>query len=80
MGLSDMGFGRERTTYSYFVAAASVSLPYDSIIRSITAKGAIIITLTDDFFDTKGSLDELNLLTNAIKRYVYVLLLKDSEY
>ena len=68
MGLSDIGFGREKTTYCYFAIAASSTLPYDSEIRMIVAKGAIVITVADDFFDMEGSLIELKGLTNAVQR------------
>ena len=69
-GLADMGFGREKTTYCYFAVAASSSLPHDSAVRTIVAKSAILVTVADDFFDTKGSLDELESLTEAVGRYM----------
>ncbi|KAH7859314.1 hypothetical protein Vadar_034484 [Vaccinium darrowii] len=68
-GLSDMGFGREKTTYCYFAVAASSSLPQGSVVRLIVAKIAIIITVADDFFDMKGSLEELQSLNDAIQRW-----------
>ncbi|POO03632.1 (E,E)-geranyllinalool synthase [Trema orientale] len=68
-GLSNMGFGREKTTYCYFAVAASCSLPSDSDVRMIVAKSAIVITVTDDFFDMKGSLSELRSLTEAVRRW-----------
>ncbi|KAL5579379.1 hypothetical protein UlMin_011821, partial [Ulmus minor] len=68
-GLSDMGFGREKTTYCYFAVAASCSLPYDSDVRMFVAKSGIVITVADDFYDTKGSLTELQTLTEAIRRW-----------
>ncbi|KAL4279655.1 hypothetical protein GQ457_03G037030 [Hibiscus cannabinus] len=68
-GLSDMGFGREKTMYCYFASSSSLSLPYDSDIRLIVAKSAILITVADDFFDMEGSLDELNFLTDAVRRW-----------
>ncbi|KAL2495085.1 geranyllinalool synthase [Forsythia ovata] len=66
-GLSDMGFGSEKTTYLYFAVAASISLPHDPIVRLIAAKAGIIITVADDFYDMEGSLSELEVLTNAVK-------------
>ncbi|XWS15704.1 hypothetical protein CRYUN_Cryun34aG0024700 [Craigia yunnanensis] len=68
-GLSDMGFGREKTTYCYFSIASSIPLPYDSDIRMIIAKSAVLITVADDFYDMEASLDELNSLTAAIGRW-----------
>ena len=63
-----MGFGREKTMYCYFAISASLSLPYDSDIRMMVAKSAILITVADDFFDMEGSLNELNILTAAVRR------------
>ncbi|KAF8413939.1 hypothetical protein HHK36_001935 [Tetracentron sinense] len=68
-GLTGMGFGREKTTYCYFAIAACSSLPYDSDRRMVVAKSAILITVADDFFDMKGSLDELQSLTEAVRRW-----------
>ena len=65
-----MGFGRENTTYCYFASAAASSsqLLYDSEVRLVVAKGAILITVADDFFDMQGSMDELETLTEAVRR------------
>jgi geranyllinalool synthase len=71
-GLSDMGFGREKTTYCYFAIASSCSLPYDSDIRMMVAKSAILITVADDFFDMEGSLIQLKDLTDAVQRHVAI--------
>ncbi|KAM6550258.1 hypothetical protein CsatB_000066 [Cannabis sativa] len=70
-GLSEMGFGREKSTYNYFaVACACCNLPYDSPIRLMITKGAIIVTVADDFFDMKGSLfTDLKFFTKAIQRW-----------
>ncbi|KAK1421922.1 hypothetical protein QVD17_24659 [Tagetes erecta] len=68
-GLSEMGFGREKTLYCYFAISASTCLPHDSLIRMLVAKSAIIITVADDFFDMRGSLEELHLLIEAINRW-----------
>ncbi|GMI85674.1 terpene synthase 04, GERANYLLINALOOL SYNTHASE, TERPENE SYNTHASE 4 [Hibiscus trionum] len=35
----------------------------------VVAKSAILITVADDFFDMEGSLDELNILTDAVRRW-----------
>ncbi|CAJ2648693.1 unnamed protein product [Trifolium pratense] len=69
-GISNMGFGREKSTYCYFaVSAVLTSIPHDSYVRMLVAKSAIIITVADDFFDTTGSLNELEFLTDAIQRW-----------
>ncbi|XWS15698.1 hypothetical protein CRYUN_Cryun34aG0024100 [Craigia yunnanensis] len=68
-GLSDIGFGREKTMYCYFAISASLSLPFDSDIRMMVAKSAILMTVADDFFDMAGSLNELNILNDAVRRW-----------
>ncbi|XAR66427.1 Alpha-farnesene synthase [Bertholletia excelsa] len=69
VGLSEMGFGREKTTYCYYAVASSTSLPHDSVARLIVAKSAILVTVADDFFDMEGSLEELQTLTQAVQRW-----------
>jgi len=64
----DMGFAREKTIYSYFAVASSVSFPCDSDVRLIVAKSTVLVTIADDFFDMEGSLKELEILTKAIQR------------
>ncbi|KAK8297233.1 hypothetical protein V6Z12_D05G175800 [Gossypium hirsutum] len=68
-GMSDMGFGRDKTTYCYFAIASSIPLPYDSEVRMIITKSAVVITVADDFYDTEASFDELATLTKAIARW-----------
>lgn len=71
-GLNDIGFGREKTTYCYFAASSSTSLPIKAAtnIRKLMAKSGILITVADDFFDEEGSFDELEALTKAVIRYI----------
>lgn len=71
MGLCDMGFGREKTTYCYFACATSLaSLRLRPHTRLMVVKSAIIITVADDFHDTEGSMEELEQLTDAVLRYI----------
>lgn len=81
LGLSNMGFGREKTTYLYFASAAASSsqLPYNSDVRLMLAKMGIIVTVADDFFDMHGSLDELERLTEAVRRYMLKYLRDHTE-
>jgi geranyllinalool synthase len=73
-----MGFGREKSTYCYFaVSAVLTSIPHDSYVRLFVAKSAIIITVADDFFDTTGCLNELEILTDAVQRYIIKDCFKD---
>ncbi|GER36489.1 terpene synthase [Striga asiatica] len=67
--LSEMGFGREKSVYTYFVMATSSCFPFNSNMRLVAAKAAIIVTVADDFYDMEGSLTELETLTDAIRRW-----------
>ena len=46
------------------------SLPYEYAIKfgKLAAKTAILITIADDFFDEKGSFNDLEGLTKAVLR------------
>nr|AMT81306.1 linalool synthase [Lilium sp. BT-2016] len=68
-GLSNMGFGREKTTYCYFLAATSICLPLKSDLRIVLAKCGILLTVADDFYDEKGSMEELYCLTKSVQRW-----------
>ncbi|KAH6829065.1 hypothetical protein C2S53_013213 [Perilla frutescens var. hirtella] len=69
--LSEMGFGREKTVYTYFsIASAWSCIAYYSMMRLVAAKAAIIVTVADDFYDMEGSLPDLEILTHAVQRYV----------
>lgn len=72
-GLANIGFGREKTTYCYFAVAAATtnSFPHESPLRTMISKTAILVTVADDFFDTKGSLEELETLTQALLRLIH---------
>ncbi|KAK4485206.1 hypothetical protein RD792_007833 [Penstemon davidsonii] len=48
---------------------ASACLPSDSNMRLAISKAAIIVTVSDDFYDMEGSSSELEDLTNAIRRW-----------
>ncbi|KAG9133783.1 hypothetical protein Leryth_018398 [Lithospermum erythrorhizon] len=68
-GLTNMGFGREKTIYSYYATASSLYLPSQSVIRLICAKCSIAITVADDFYDEEGSMSDLKILTDAIQTW-----------
>nr|QEV81852.1 terpene synthase 13 [Prunella vulgaris] len=67
--LSEMGFGREKTLYTYFAVASCSLFPHNSIMRLVIAKAAIIVTVADDFYDMEGTLHDLEILTDAVQRW-----------
>ncbi|PKU64265.1 S-linalool synthase [Dendrobium catenatum] len=68
-GLFTMGFGREKTTYCYFAIASAICLPLNTESRKEAAKCATFFTVADDFFDEKGSLHDLSILTDSLQRW-----------
>lgn len=70
MGLSNIGFGREKTAYIYFSAAGSSGLPLVSEVRQVITKCAVLVTVADDFYDMEAELEELQRLTDAVRRYI----------
>ncbi|CAL2249697.1 unnamed protein product [Prunus armeniaca] len=69
MGLADMGFARQKTTYCHFAVASTASNSSLSDVRLAVVKSAILVTVADDFFDREGSTDELEALANAVNRW-----------
>ncbi|KAJ8616318.1 hypothetical protein MRB53_035690 [Persea americana] len=68
-GVSSIGFGRERTVYCYFGVACTAYHPCLRAVRMTSAKNGILLTIIDDFFDFKGSMDELTCFTDAVERW-----------
>ncbi|GLJ09980.1 hypothetical protein SUGI_0119560 [Cryptomeria japonica] len=67
-GVRQLKFARNRYVEFYFWAAGGSVEPKDSAFRIGFAKIASLATVIDDIYDTYGTLDELKLFTNAIKR------------
>ncbi|XP_047083565.1 ent-kaur-16-ene synthase, chloroplastic-like [Lolium rigidum] len=62
--LDQLRFARQRQTYCYLAAAATIFPPELSDTRISWVKNAILTTIVDDFFDIGGSKEELeNLIT-----------------
>lgn len=71
-GISGLGFGRERTAYCYFAMATTAYHPRLRAVRMTSAKNGILLTIIDDFFDAKGSMNELTHFTDAVERYIHL--------
>ncbi|XP_059635113.1 (E,E)-geranyllinalool synthase-like [Cornus florida] len=73
-GLSEMGFGREKTTYCYFAIAASSSVPHNSPVQMVVAKSAILITVADDLYiyrwDGKGLSGHGKIIFHALDNFM----------
>nr|KJB45621.1 hypothetical protein B456_007G316500 [Gossypium raimondii] len=62
-------FARDRLVEGYGIWILGVYFePQYSFAREILAKTIVLITLMDDIYDAYGTLEELQLLTNAVQR------------
>lgn len=55
---------------AYFWPLAMSYVPKDSIARKIVAKLISVISLVDDTYDAYGTVEELELFTQAIQRLI----------
>eukprot|EP01018_Ginkgo_biloba_P025693 Gb_11595 [translate_table: standard] len=67
--LAELTFARHRHVEYYFWAAAATPEPGFSTYRIALAKIATLATVVDDIYDTYGTLDELKLFTEAVRRW-----------
>ena len=67
-GLTKLEFARHRHVEFYFWAAGYCVEPKYSTFRIGFAKMATFVTCLDDIYDTYGTLDELEIFTEGIKR------------
>ncbi|XP_059072440.1 alpha pinene synthase, chloroplastic isoform X1 [Cryptomeria japonica] len=73
-GLGKLEFARHRHVEFYFWAAGGCIEPKYSTFRIGFAKMATFVTCLDDIYDTYGTLDELKVFTEAIKRWDFASL------
>ncbi|CBI31272.3 unnamed protein product, partial [Vitis vinifera] len=66
---SKLPFGRDRVVECYFWIATACFEPQYSYARRIQTKILALITIIDDMFDAYGTLEELELFTEAIGRW-----------
>ena len=55
-----------------FLGCAIIGELKHSAFRIAFAKFATLATIIDDFYDTYGTLDELELFTDTFKRYEFI--------
>ncbi|XP_010537814.1 PREDICTED: ent-kaur-16-ene synthase, chloroplastic isoform X2 [Tarenaya hassleriana] len=68
-GMQKLKFARQKLPYCYFSAAATLFAPELSDARLSWAKGAVLTTVVDDFFDIGGSKEEMENLIHLIERW-----------
>lgn len=71
MGLANkLGFVRDRLMESYFWTIGIVWEPQFNNCRKGLTKVAALITTIDDVYDVYGSLEELEMFTDIVQRFV----------
>eukprot|EP00253_Pinus_taeda_P021517 PITA_21517 len=68
-GLPLFTFARERPLEFYFLIASGTYEPQYAKCRFLFTKVACLQTVLDDMYDTYGTLDELKLFTEAVRRW-----------
>ncbi|KAG5596803.1 hypothetical protein H5410_038035 [Solanum commersonii] len=66
---NELPFARDRVVELYFWSLGVYFEPQYNVARKILTKVLCFVSITDDIYDTYGTLHELTLLTNAIERW-----------
>uniref|UniRef100_M1B7I5 Sesquiterpene synthase n=2 Tax=Solanum tuberosum TaxID=4113 RepID=M1B7I5_SOLTU len=66
---NELPFARDRVVELYFWCLGVYFEPQCNVARKILTKVLWFVSITDDIYDTYGTLHELTLLTNAIERW-----------
>ncbi|KAF0894041.1 hypothetical protein E2562_033920 [Oryza meyeriana var. granulata] len=67
--LDQLPFARQKLTYCYLSAAATIFPPELSEARIAWAKNGVLTTVVDDFFDLGGSKEELENLIALVEKW-----------
>ncbi|RWR88499.1 ent-kaur-16-ene synthase, chloroplastic isoform X1 [Cinnamomum micranthum f. kanehirae] len=67
--LDQLKFARQKLTYCYFSAAATLFSPDLSDARMSWAKNGVLTTVVDDFYDIGGSREELVNLIQLVEKW-----------
>ncbi|XP_042499911.1 (-)-germacrene D synthase-like [Macadamia integrifolia] len=66
---SKLPYARDRLVESYFFAVGIYFEPHYALGRKIVTKVTALLTIIDDTYDAYGTLEELQLFTDAIERW-----------
>ena len=69
-----MSFARDRLMENFFWTVGVIFQPQFGYSRRMSTKVNALITTIDDVYDVYGTLDELELFTNAVERLVLIAL------
>ncbi|KAK8527452.1 hypothetical protein V6N13_085282 [Hibiscus sabdariffa] len=70
LGLCEkLNFARDRLMENFLWSAAIIITPQSGKIRRVQTKAGTLVTVIDDVYDVYGTLDELELFTDAVERW-----------
>ena len=69
-----MNFARDRLMENFLWTVGMIFEPQDGYCRRMSTKVITFINIIDDIYDVYGTLDELELFTDAVDRLLFVLL------
>jgi len=64
----ELNFNRKKSVECYFSAAAIMFEPEMAQARLVWARCSVLATVLDDYFDYAGTIEELRLFLEAVKR------------
>ncbi|CAK9251796.1 unnamed protein product, partial [Sphagnum jensenii] len=65
----ELKFARQKSVECYFSAAATMFEPEMAKARLVWARCCVLTTVLDDYFDVGGTIEELRLFLEAVKRW-----------
>jgi hypothetical protein len=68
-GFAELNFTRDRVAEIYFSIACSMFEPDLATCRAVYTKSSICIVILDDLYDKHGSVEDIKLFTEAVKRW-----------
>ena len=66
---SNLPFARDRLVESYFWIVGVYFEPQYALARRILVKVFVILSFIDDMYDVHGTIEELQLFTDAVHRF-----------
>jgi len=70
---SKLKFARDRLVETFIWMVAIFPEPQLVVCRKRMSKVIVLVTYLDDIYDIYGTLDELELFTDAVERFVHLI-------
>ena len=70
-----LNFARDRVVENFFWTVGDIFEPQFGYCRRMSAMVNCLLTSIDDVYDVYGTLDELELFTDAVERFTFIIFL-----